>query len=250
MKNGSTIAVVLFSACGMASAAVLEQSEVLAGAGIAPAAIELRSPAAPQKVLISLSPKIKVNEAQFNAADTVVLTIGRQGDVARALKFLESAGYKVKAGANEAGGRQVIAEIRDTEARAKALDLAGYDFVSEVLLNQAAYSALAYEEAPKSAGFGLGMVIKRKIKLLEAQPDMNDTLIGLIKHGEDIDKVVGDLAEVGLKAEAYQDNLGGYMVMIDVKGLDAPAAAITLARYGYVAEVQVGRKVYSFFFAK
>lgn len=85
----------------------------------------------------------------------------------------------------------------------------------------------------------------RKITVNEAQSDMENTLIGMVKHGENIDKVVKELTDAGFKAEPVQDNLGGYMVMVDVTGQDAADRAVGLARYYYVTEVKVSRKVYN-----
>ncbi len=96
-------------------------------------------------------------------------------------------------------------------------------------------------EAPKSNQWNT----LKKITVNEAQPDMNDTLIGMVQHGQDIDKVVKELNDNGFKASASQDNLGGYMVMVDVKGLDAADYAVGLARYYYISEVKVGRKVHN-----
>jgi hypothetical protein len=84
----------------------------------------------------------------------------------------------------------------------------------------------------------------RKIKVNQAQPDMNNTLVGLIDHSANIDTVVKELNDNGFKASPYQDNHGGYMVMVDVSDLSAPDYAVGLARYYYVNEVQVGQKVY------
>jgi len=84
----------------------------------------------------------------------------------------------------------------------------------------------------------------RKITVNTAQPDMNDTLIGIVR-GMDIDKAVKELNDNGFKASALQDNHGGYMVMVDVTGLDAADYAIGLARYYYISEVQVGQKVHN-----
>ncbi len=94
-------------------------------------------------------------------------------------------------------------------------------------------------QAPKSNQW----MTLRKIALNEAQPDMNDTLIGMVEHGQDIDKVVKELADGGFKAKAYQDNSGGYMVFVDVTGLDAADSAVGLARYYYITQVKVGQKV-------
>ncbi|MBI5745142.1 MAG: hypothetical protein HY952_11405 [Elusimicrobia bacterium] len=88
----------------------------------------------------------------------------------------------------------------------------------------------------------------RKIKLNEAQSDMNDTLVGMVQHGQNIDNVVKELNANGFKAKPFQDNLGGYMVMVDVAGLDAADYAIGLARYYYITEVKVGEKVFNTLF--
>jgi len=66
----------------------------------------------------------------------------------------------------------------------------------------------------------------KKIKVNEAQPDMEKNLVGMIRHGENIDKVVKELNGNGFKAAALQDNLGGYMVMVDVTGQDAADRAV------------------------
>jgi hypothetical protein len=84
----------------------------------------------------------------------------------------------------------------------------------------------------------------RKITVNEAQPDMNDTLIGIVR-GMDIDKAVKELNDNGFKARALQDNLGGYMVFVDVTGQDAADMAVGLARYYYITEVKVGQKVHN-----
>lgn len=84
----------------------------------------------------------------------------------------------------------------------------------------------------------------RKITVNDAQPDMNDTLIGIVR-GFDIDKAVKELNDNGFKAKALQDNHGGYMVFVDVTGQDAADMAVGLARYYYITEVKVGRKVHN-----
>ncbi len=244
MKFSSIIAVVFFSASNIAYAAGLEQNKALSSAGLAVSEIELPSPGLPQKGIFSISPKIQVNVAQFNTPDTVTLTLNRKSDINKSVQTLTDAGYKVSAYTDETGGYALRAEIKDAQGPAKAADLAKYTFVKDVLVNQVVYSALAYKDAPKSAGANLNAA-KRKIKVNQAQSDMNDTLIGLIQHGQDIDKVVKELTEGGFKVTSYQDNHGGYMVMADVTGLDAADYAIGLARYYYVTEVQVGQKVYN-----
>ena len=88
----------------------------------------------------------------------------------------------------------------------------------------------------------------KKITVNEAQPDMENTLVGMIKHGENIDAVVKELNAAGFKAAPYQDNLGGYMVMVDVTGQDAADRAVGLARYYYVTEVKDSRKLHNSLF--
>lgn len=113
------------------------------------------------------------------------------------------------------------------------------------VLNSAGLSLPAIElpspEAPKNSQW----LTLRKITVNTAQSGMNDTLIGMVQHGENIDKVVKELNEAGFKAKPFQDNSGGYMVMVDVKGLDAADYAVGLARYYYITEVKVGQKVHN-----
>ena len=243
MKLSSIIAVILFSAS--TCRAGLEQNKALSSAGLTLPEMEIPAPGVPQKDIFSISPKIKINEAQFNMTDTIVLTLNRKSDVNGVMKTLGDAGYKVSAYTSETGGYMLMADIKDAQGPAKAADLAKYPFIKEVLVNQVVYSALAYKDAPKTNAGAILNIAKRKIKVNVAQPDMNDTLIGLIQHGQDIDKVVKELTEGGFKVKSYQDNTGGYMVMADVAGLDAADYAIGLARYYYVTEVQVGQKVYN-----
>ena len=85
----------------------------------------------------------------------------------------------------------------------------------------------------------------RKITVNEAQPDMNDTLVGLVENSQNIDKVVKELNDNGFKASPFQSNHGGYMVMVDVTGQNAADMAVGLARYFYITEVQVGQDVHN-----
>lgn len=94
-------------------------------------------------------------------------------------------------------------------------------------------------EAPKANQW----MTLRKITVNEAQPDMNDTLVGIVR-GFDIDAAVKELNDNGFKAKALQDNHGGYMVFVDVSGQGAADMAVGLARYYYITEVKVGRKVH------
>ena len=117
------------------------------------------------------------------------------------------------------------------------------------VLNSAGLSLPAIElpspEAPKNNQW----LTLRKITVNEAQPGMNDTLIGIVAPGQDIGQVIKELNEGGLKAKALQDNNGGYRVIVDVKGLDAADYAVGLARYYYITEVKVGQKVHNQIFS-
>ena len=95
-------------------------------------------------------------------------------------------------------------------------------------------------QAPKSNQW----LTLRKIAVNEAQPDMNDTLVGIVR-GVGIDQAVKELNDNGFKARALQDNHGGYMVFVDVSGQDAADLAVGLARYYYITDVKVGREVYN-----
>ncbi len=249
MRAASLIAAVLFSVSNAASAAGPEQNKAISSAGLAVPSIEIPSPKAPQRDPLSINPKIQPTEDQFNTADTIILTLNRQSDISRALKLLQGAGYSVRAYAGEAGAYMVKADVKNSEGPAKAQELAGYSFIKEVRVNQVVYSALAYKDAPKSARYNQQNMALAKIKVNEAQPDMNDTLVGLIQRRENIDTIVKELNDGGLKATARQDNHGGYLVMVDVTGLDAADYAIGLAKYYYITEVQVGRQVYDKLFA-
>lgn len=113
------------------------------------------------------------------------------------------------------------------------------------VLSKAGFALPAVEvPAPQAPKANMWMTL-RKIQLNTAQPDMDDTLVGLVERGQNIDKVVSELNANGFKARALQDNQGGYLVFVDVKGLDAADYAIGLARYYYITEVKVGQKVHN-----
>lgn len=82
-----------------------------------------------------------------------------------------------------------------------------------------------------------------KIKLNEYQPDMDNSVI-LKLNGENIDFILKDLKKDGFKAEAYSDGAGYYFIMVDLTGKDVADNAIGLAKYYYVREVLVSKKVY------
>ena len=132
-------------------------------------------------------------------------------------------------------------------------------FIAAVLLSASLLPAAAAGSAVlKDAGFTLPSVeipspeapkanqwmTLRKITVNTAQPENDDALIGIVR-GMDIDKAVKELNENGFKASAYQDNTGGYMVIVDVKGQNAADLAVGLARYYYVSEVKVGQRTHN-----
>lgn len=113
------------------------------------------------------------------------------------------------------------------------------------VLSKAGFSLPAVEVPVPQAPKNNNWMTLRKITVNTAQPDMNDTLIGMVRHGQDVDQVVKELNDNGFKARAVQDNLGGYMVFVDVKGQDAADMAVGLARYWYIDEVKVGQQVHN-----
>ena len=96
-------------------------------------------------------------------------------------------------------------------------------------------------EAPKSNQW----LTLRKIQVNTAAPEMNDKLVGKLERGHDAYSAVRELYTNGFKAQAYQDNQGGYLIVVDVKGQDAADLAVGLARYYYITEVRVGQAVYN-----
>lgn len=131
-------------------------------------------------------------------------------------------------------------------------------FIAAALLSASLLPAAAGSAVLKEAGFSLPSVeipspeapkanqwmTLRKITVNTAQPENDDALIGIVR-GMDIDKAVKELNENGFKASAYQDNTGGYMVIVDVKGQNAADLAVGLARYYYVTEVKVGQRTHN-----
>jgi hypothetical protein len=87
-----------------------------------------------------------------------------------------------------------------------------------------------------------------KIKLNPYEPGLNDALIATLQPGLDVYAVVRELYLAGFKAQAYGDNHGYYYIGVDVAGVDAADQAIGLAKYYYVTQVFVGRKVYDAIF--
>ncbi len=113
------------------------------------------------------------------------------------------------------------------------------------VLGKAGFSLQEIEVPAPQAPRNNNWLTLRKITVNTAQPDMNDTLIGMVRHGQNIDQIVKELNDNGFKASALQDNQGGYMVFVDVKGQDAADLAVGLARYWYIDEVKVGQQVHN-----
>lgn len=88
----------------------------------------------------------------------------------------------------------------------------------------------------------------RKIRLNEYQPEDDSTVIVKLRKNMDGDSAIREIIRAGFRAQAYNDNLGGYYIVIDVTGNDAAAGAIALAQYPFVARVLVGRNVYTALF--
>lgn len=88
----------------------------------------------------------------------------------------------------------------------------------------------------------------QKIKVNPYEPSLDDALIATLQPGLDVYAVVRELYSAGFKAQAYGDNHGYYYIGVDVAGADAADKAIGLAKYYYVTQVFVGRKVYDAIF--
>ncbi|MBI4351237.1 MAG: hypothetical protein HY550_07345 [Elusimicrobia bacterium] len=107
---------------------------------------------------------------------------------------------------------------------------------------EAIASAVSKASGPQTAKNNQWQTL-RKIKVNTAQPDMNDTLVGLVEPGQDAYAVTRELYLAGFKVRPYQGQ-DGFRVVADVAGQDAADRAVGLARYYYITEVRVGRKVY------
>jgi len=87
----------------------------------------------------------------------------------------------------------------------------------------------------------------RKIKL-NPKAGTDDLLVGKLQPGLDLYAVVRELYQAGFKVQALNDGQGVYFLAVDVSGDDAADRAIGLAKYYYVAEVLVGKKVFEAIF--
>ena len=83
-----------------------------------------------------------------------------------------------------------------------------------------------------------------KISVDEMQPGMNGTIIALLQPGLNVDSVLQDMANAGIKAQALSDGAGYYFLSVDASGVDAGALALGVAKFYYVTRVLVGQQVY------
>jgi len=132
---------------------------------------------------------------------------------------------------------------------AKAAEPMSFDFNGTVYTFDRPSLAMPHAPADVVALRYNGMnKVLAKIKLNTRQEDMNDVLFAKLEPGLDVYAVVRELYQAGFKAQAYSDNNGYYFIGVDVSGQDAADRAIGLARYYYVTEVLVGKKVYEAIF--
>jgi hypothetical protein len=246
-KITNIAAAVLLSLSGVVSAAAADNS-ALSAAGLSLSGIAIPSPETPKSNQWMTLRKITVNQAQPDMNDTLVGLVAKGENIDKVVKELTEGGFKVKAMQDNHGGYMIMADVTGLDAADYAIGLARYYYITEVQVGQKVHNTL-FGLNNKSVGTKNNQWLTlRKIKVNEAQPDMENTLVGLIERGQDIDKAVKELNDNGFKASPLQDNLGGYMVMVDVTGLNAADYAVGLARYYYVTEVKVSQKVHNTLF--
>lgn len=239
MKTASfAIALISLSAASLYAA----ESKAITDAGLAIPSIEIPAPQAPRSSQWLTLRKIQVNAASPGLNDTLVGVVADGQDMYEAVRELYSAGFKVLPFQD---GRRLFVDVKGRDAGDQAVGLARYYYITKVQVGQRVYNDIFGLDKTK----GNHWLTLRKIKVNEAAPSMNDTLLGIVEHDQDIDKVLRELTGGGFRASAMQDNQGGYIVMADVKGLNAPDLAVGLARYYYVTEVRVGQKVYDDLFS-
>ena len=244
MKNLSYIVAALIAVSAAIPSSALDTS-VLGTAGMQLPSIEMPVPATPKNNMWMTLRKIKVNQAQPDMNDTLVGLVQHGQNIDTVVKELNDNGFKASASQDNSGGYMVMVDVTGLDAADYAIGLARYYYITEVQVGQKVHNQL-FEVNNKSVGTKNNQWLTlRKIKMNTAMPDMNDTLIGLVQKGQDIDKAVKELNDFGFKASALQDNTGGYMVSVDVTGMDAADYAVGLARYYYITEVKVGQKVFN-----
>lgn len=247
MKNLSYIVAALIALSAIPSSAL--DNSVLGTAGMQLPSIEIPVPATPRNNNWMTLRKITVNQTQPDMNDTLVGLVEKGQNIDKVVKELNDNGFKASPFQNNHGGYMVMVDVTGLDAAGLAVGLARYYYITEVQVGQNVHNqlfGLNNKSADRKPNQWLTL---RKITVNEAQPDMETTLVGLVDHSANIDTVVKELKEGGFKAEPFQDNLGGYMVMVDVTGLNAADYAVGLARYYYITEVKVSQKVYNVLFS-
>jgi hypothetical protein len=243
MKNLSYIVAALIAVSASIPSSATES--VLGTAGMQLPSLEMPVPATPKNNNWMTLRKITVNQAQPDMNDTLVGLVENGQNIDKVVKELNDNGFKASPFQNNHGGYMVIVDVTGQNAADLAVGLARYYYITEVQVGQNVHNTL-FGFSSKSADRKPNQWLTlSKVKVNAAMPDMDDTLVGLVDHAQNIDKVVKELNDNGFRAASFQDNAGGYMVMVDVTGLDAADYAIGLARYFYITEVRVGRKVFS-----
>lgn len=79
---------------------------------------------------------------------------------------------------------------------------------------------------------------------LNPRPNADDVLIANIEKGTDMYAAVRELYQAGFKVQPQSGNV----IAVDVAGLDGADLALGLAKYYYVTEVFVGKKVWDALF--
>lgn len=244
MKNLSYIVAALIALSALPSSA--SDTSVLGTAGMQLPSIEIPVPATPKNNQWMTLRKITVNTAQPDMNDTLVGLVQNGQNIDKVVKELNDNGFKASALQDNHGGYMVMVDVTGLNQADMAVGLARYYYITEVQVGQNVHNTLFGLNNTKSADKKPNMWLTlRKIKMNAAMPDMNDALVGLVDHGQNIDKVVKELNDNGFRAASFQDNADGYLVIVDVTGMDAADYAIGLARYFYITEVKVGQKVFS-----
>ena len=247
MKNLSYIIAALIALSALPSSA--SDNSVLGKAGMQLPSIEIPVPSTPRNNNWMTLRKITVNEAQPDMNDTLVGIVQNGQNIDKVVKELNDNGFKASPFQNNHGGYMVMVDVTGQNAADLAVGLARYFYITEVQVGQDVHNQLFGLNNTKSADRKPNQWLTlRKITVNEAQPDMENTLVGLVDHSANIDTVAKELKEGGFKAEPFQDNLGGYMVMVDVTGLNAADYAVGLARYYYITEVKVSKNVHNVLF--
>ena len=248
MKNISYIVAALMTV-SMAIPSSATEASVLDKAGMQLPSIEIPVPSTPKNNNWMTLRKITVNTAQPDMDDTLVGLVQHGQNIDKVVKELNDNGFKASASQDNAGGYLVMVDVTGLNAADCAIGLARYYYINEVQVGQNVHNQLFGLNNTKSAGRKPNQwTTLKKITVNEAQPDMENTLVGLVEGGQDIDKAVKELNDNGFKASPFQDNSGGYLVMVAVTGLNAADYAVGLARYHYITEVKVSQKVHNLLF--